>query len=218
MLHRYLERFGFTGLLYGCEAVRNGDGGLNLLLSSLDDGYLDDKLSNDLLYTDYFIHVARTEAAPILWSDIDRVAELPPDAARSLDIDWDYGITTGVTLPMRFRNGLGGSAIGCHVPGMAWAEFERLWHEHGATVMAIVNAFDIRLREDHAGELFPLTPRERECLLWLANGLRPPRIAYRLGTQVKTVEKQMESARRKLKATTLPQAIATALIFGLIAP
>ncbi|MGC2855818.1 helix-turn-helix transcriptional regulator [Novispirillum sp. DQ9] len=218
MLHRHLEPFGFTGLLYGCEAIRNGDNGLNLLMSSLDPGYMADKLGNDLFYSDGFVQAARTESAPILWSDTDRITELAPEARRSLNIDWDYGITTGVTLPMRFRNGLGGSAIGCHVPGMTWEEFEALWRKNGPTVTAIVNAFDVRLREDHAGELFPLTPRERECFLWLATGLRPAQIAHRLGTQTKTVEKQIDSGRRKMRAKTLPQAIAIALVFGLISP
>lgn len=63
-----------------------------------------------------------------------------------------------------------------------------------------------------------MSARERECLLWLTAGLRPQQIAHRLGTHVKTVEKQIEAVRHTLNAATTVQAVAIALIFGLIAP
>lgn len=60
----------------------------------------------------------------------------------------------------------------------------------------------------------PLSPRERECMTYVARGLRTIRIAERLGLSVVTVELHLRNARRKLRATTTPQAVARALIFG----
>lgn len=56
-----------------------------------------------------------------------------------------------------------------------------------------------------------LSKREQECLGLLASGLRYQRIAFQLGTSVRTVEKQISSARVKLNAETIPQAVAIAV-------
>ena len=61
-----------------------------------------------------------------------------------------------------------------------------------------------------------LSKREKECLVMLAGGLRYQQIAYQLGTSVRTVEKQISSARIKLNADTIPQAIAIAVKKSLV--
>lgn len=61
-----------------------------------------------------------------------------------------------------------------------------------------------------------LSKREQECLNLLAQGLRYQQVAFQLGTSVRTVEKQICSARIKLKATTVPHAIAIAIVQSLI--
>lgn len=218
-LHRPLAGFGITGLLYACEAMPDiSKLDFSLILSSYDRAYMDAALASGLFYSNEFTQMAVAETAPALWGDTSRLDRMTPEKKRALDLDFDYGVTTGVTVPMHFHNGLGTSGVGCHAAHMSWEEFDRLWGENGHTITAIINAFDIRVRQDHADDIFPLTARERECLLWLIAGLRPQQIAFRLGTHPKTVEKQINSAKHKLKATTVAQALATALIFGLISP
>jgi DNA-binding CsgD family transcriptional regulator len=64
----------------------------------------------------------------------------------------------------------------------------------------------------------PLTPRERECLLRLAQGERVDRIADRLSLSNATVELHLANARRRLGARTSPEAVAKAVLKGWIAP
>lgn len=61
-----------------------------------------------------------------------------------------------------------------------------------------------------------LSKREKECVELLARGLRYQQIAFELGTSVRTVEKQISSARIKLKASTIPQAIAIAIDMDIV--
>jgi DNA-binding CsgD family transcriptional regulator len=61
-----------------------------------------------------------------------------------------------------------------------------------------------------------LTVRERECLIWLASGLRYDRIAERLGISLATVELHVANARRKLGARTREQAVAIAVALRLL--
>jgi DNA-binding CsgD family transcriptional regulator len=62
-----------------------------------------------------------------------------------------------------------------------------------------------------------LTPREREVLSWLCSGLRTDRIAERMAIEPVTVTKHLASIRRKLGAKTREQAVAIAMLDGLIA-
>jgi len=61
-----------------------------------------------------------------------------------------------------------------------------------------------------------LSPREAQCLVLLAKGLRVDAIAHSFGTDPKTVEKQIASARVKLGAATVPQAVAVAISNNLL--
>ncbi len=70
-----------------------------------------------------------------------------------------------------------------------------------------------RARDGFAGRL---TPREREVLAHFTQGLRPERIAERLDLSRVTVDLHATSARRKLGAQTMPEAVAKAIRFGLI--
>lgn len=56
-----------------------------------------------------------------------------------------------------------------------------------------------------------LSPRERQCLTFLAKGKKLKDIATDLGIAVKTVDKQVLSARGKLGAATNEQAVAIAI-------
>jgi len=56
-----------------------------------------------------------------------------------------------------------------------------------------------------------LSPREREVLKWLAQGLQSAAIADRMGIEAVTVAKHMHNARLKLGARTREQALAFAV-------
>ncbi len=63
-----------------------------------------------------------------------------------------------------------------------------------------------------------LSPREIQCLQWLAKGLRNDRIAAKIGITQPTVKLHMQNARRKLRSSTREQAVAQAVRLGLIEP
>ena len=63
-----------------------------------------------------------------------------------------------------------------------------------------------------------LSPRERECLLHLAAGLRTKEISDRLNLSDATVAFHIQNAKRKLGADTREQAVARAVVLGVITP
>ena len=73
-----------------------------------------------------------------------------------------------------------------------------------------------RLRTESHGDL--LTPRERDCLSWVAAGRSTKVIAETLHLSPATVNEYIASATRKLRASNRTQACARALLLGLVTP
>lgn len=65
-------------------------------------------------------------------------------------------------------------------------------------------------------ERVELTPRERECLKWAANGKSEWEISQILGISEHTSEKHLINAKTKLKAVNRAHAVAEALRRGYI--
>ena len=72
---------------------------------------------------------------------------------------------------------------------------------------------DVEVRPPNLGTQ-PLTPRERDVIELLANGLRISRIAEQMKISERTVELHLRNARRKLRSSTTPQAVVRALLLG----
>ena len=68
------------------------------------------------------------------------------------------------------------------------------------------------------GEGLNLTDREKECLVWLARGLRNDRIAEKMGIKTVTVQLHLDKARKKLAAATREQALSIAIQIGAVKP
>ncbi len=65
-------------------------------------------------------------------------------------------------------------------------------------------------------EGFGVTPREKECLQYMARGYRTIDIADQLGRSKSMIDKHVINARNKLQARSLAEAIARALQFKII--
>lgn len=134
----------------------------------------------------------------------------------------ETGFVSGISSPVRL---VGGGAFGGWNFGtsMHRREFEVymadksdsirlagfIIHEHLQRVSTHRNA-------DAGGKT--LTHRERECLLWLARGLRTGAIADRLGIAAVTVDLHIKGARMKLHAATREEALVKAILSGQIVP
>ena len=62
----------------------------------------------------------------------------------------------------------------------------------------------------------PLTRRERECLARVARGVSSKGIARELELSTYTINEYVESAMRKLRAASRTEAVATAMVLGLL--
>jgi DNA-binding CsgD family transcriptional regulator len=65
---------------------------------------------------------------------------------------------------------------------------------------------------------FRLTPREKEVLMWVGEGLTSKAIADHLGISFRTVEQYVANIQRKLDVSNRQQAITKAVNLGIICP
>jgi len=61
-----------------------------------------------------------------------------------------------------------------------------------------------------------LTPREKECMTWIANGKTAIEISIILGISKTTVTTHLECSKRKLGASNISHAVAIAMKGGII--
>lgn len=142
-----------------------------------------------------------------------RVVETAADA---------FNARAAVTFPVHCADSAYDGGVSM-VTSLDRAEFGRLMNERLPNLQAAaIGAHDHvqrlieRSPRAHAGST--LTPRERDCLVWLANGLRTGQIADRLNISESAVNLYIRNAKTRLGARTREQLIARALVQGQIEP
>lgn len=162
---------------------------------------------------DYAVsHVRAGRMSPMMWSAEDAPRT---DAPHIINEAADAGLRTGLLVPLA---GPAGSAL----PGagimlgssLGETEFRRMLRENGMDLVALAHLFHAGavgelIRRRH--QVAPLSPRERDCLQFIAAGLRPDTIADRLTLAKVTVDMHLTNARKKLGCRTMAETVARAI-------
>jgi len=168
-------------------------------------------------------HVLRVRAGkitPYFWGEsvISRLSsrEEHDTASEAMEAGLRSSLCVPLTSPMDPFAPVAGISLGS---SMDEGELKKVVQEHGPTLLSIAylfhNASIRQIWQEQAGSK-PLSQRERDCLQYLADGRRQDSIADLLGLARVTVEMHLRKARKKLRALTLSEAVAKALIFGQI--
>ena len=98
------------------------------------------------------------------------------------------------------------------------ASMKSAFTQNGKEISIVSQLMHNRLSHTlEAADYKPLSKREKECLLWVAMGLRPDRIAEKIGIATPTVNFHLVNSRKKLRAKTLYEALAKAIRLKFIA-
>lgn len=154
---------------------------------------------------------AATAVEPLFWSDIDH-SDAQAGARRIMEEAREFRLIDGITIPQLTIDGLriGVSFSGEHLDKSPQA----------VTTLTVLAAYGVtralQIRATLESAKVRLTRRERECLLWIAEGKTAADTGDILAVTERTVEKHLQSARQKLAALTTTQATANALRLGLL--
>lgn len=171
----------------------------------------------DGLHTDPVLLQCYEQAAPVFWHEAFARVRRGTAPARYVEAIRALGLRNGVSCG--FRGVQGEFAILSLGTGRDDREtHSRLRGIAPQAMLAGAWLKDAASRMVCADPSAGLTPRERECLLWCAEGCSAPAIALRLGIAERTVVFHLSNAVGKLGASTRQQAVARAVALGVVEP
>ncbi len=184
--------------------------------------YLDWMNKPENVYTRRVPQLVARQLRPVRWGwDIDRklYAKDSIDYKSALIAFDSFGLRNAVIIPVPTKNRFGSSGFSFYAD-LDTVDFEDLIQEKGSDIAYAGYAAHTRMQSfrDTPKSNVKLTPRERECLLWLTQGLRTKQIADRLNIAEVTVTFHLTNAKEKLAARTREETLMKAVTMGLIVP
>ncbi|WP_138380034.1 helix-turn-helix transcriptional regulator [Luteithermobacter gelatinilyticus] len=155
-----------------------------------------------------------TTSKPYIWSDLS----LPDKINQQIFSEAsEFGILNGMTIPITVP---GQPPCTVNIAGENLDVPPRVYHIlHIMAVHYHDAVLTLKLKDLNADTPVPkLTARERECLHWAAAGKSDQDIGDILYISARTSHFHIENAKRKLGVSTRQQAIARAVLNGIIRP
>ncbi len=226
----FFRKYGGNQITYTHERQ---DGSV-IFLTTLPDWWMTYYLDNDYASQDPLMDVARACFSPTRFDTnaINLPISLSAPATQILQEYAETGSNSGFVIPTMTSSTLTVSGFSI-ANTMENQEFSRFYSDKGNTLALAAHALHQRCQEldPHLSQTddvhlaqqknthYPLlSPRERECILWLCKGMRNDAIANRMGITRVTVEMHLRNCRQKLNARTREQAVVTAIKQGFITP
>jgi LuxR family quorum sensing-dependent transcriptional regulator len=157
---------------------------------------------------DPLIRQMQVSAEPFRWHDVRPTASAA--ALRVLDEATEFRMRDGFALPIY---GAEGAMIGITV---ATEHYELDKRDESALHLAAIyfhaKFARMRAKDDVPPRAIKLTPRERECLSWVAAGKTDWEISQILNISEQTAHEYVHNAISKLGSTTRAQAVAVAML------
>ncbi len=143
-------------------------------------------------------------------------AQLTSSETEMMHLAYAKGVRTGVNVPITVA-GVPAKVIVSFFSGRSASELGEL--EDSLAILfylahSLYDGLARHLESEHRTGSPRLTPRERECLLWVARGKTATEMAVIMGLSVATVRDHIKSMRGKLGASTRAEAIARAAALG----
>jgi LuxR family transcriptional regulator len=171
---------------------------------------------------DPYYHACFDGTLPFDWQNVQNSDDLMPAEREAWHYLADLGLGRGMTIPIHLPGGRFAvvSAIldrsGANWNSIFSNSHERMFH----LTHKFYNVIHKRGFEDQIVVALPirLSPREKECLRWAAEGKTSPEIGIIVNRSVETVRLHIKNAMNKLSAHTRAQALAKAAQLGLLQP
>jgi len=176
---------------------------------------------NKYIEKDPLIHHCSEHVTPIYWEKAPTTAVDDTEVSKLMREARNYGLRNGLSIPV--HSSKGDSAVLSF--SMGREDSKVLTHIHKSTpdlyllsaytheaAMRVVSGQGLSFKHKD------LTSRERECLIWAAEGSTTWDIAKHVGVSESTVIFHLQNAMKKLGAANRQQAIAKAVVLGLITP
>ena len=171
-------------------------------------------LSKGYMRVDPVIREGFRRAAPFQWSDVEPVND--DEIAFFMDAAGHDVGQSGLSIPVRDRTGRRALfTLSSDKVGPEWELWVRTYLSSAVDVAHMVHKLSVD-RQLGETKMATLTSRERQALYWTAQGKTASETGIILGLSESTVATYLRSARYKLNASTVAQAVYKAEKAGLL--
>ncbi len=198
-----LKALGFGAMFARSHSLSTDDAREYIYYRETPKGWNDVYAQRGFARTNFVTRRSRRHAASFVWSAVDLGEDRDAQANREM---WrvlnDFGLRDGLAVPSHGPGYLG-------VISLAWPRFEHSEDIRRAIVLACHYVHE-RMREltPQPFDAIALSPRERDCLAFAAEGKSDWDISQIIGIAESTVHAHVEKAKKRLGVKTRMQAVA----------
>lgn len=221
ILLQTVSKFGYSHFVYSLRLADHNITDFNtIVIHTLGTKWMQSYQKNQYFRDNYISDHLAGGTGPLIWSDMFvllRTGGLEDRYHKTMQGYWDFGWRNGVTMPLGLvRNYRAGMSFIAD-PAVSTEEHNRSFAAHKDVLLRLMTAFHEHVdRPRFLAQHLNLSVREIEALDWMSQGYQVKEIAEKLGNSPHTVSKQIISARNKLYSQTGAQAVAKAVMLGII--
>ena len=187
-----------------------------LIISNYQEQWVNRYVEQSYTYIDPIVLAIENSCRAFQWSNL--VAECPLNRRQQKMFreKAEFGLIDGIGIPFMFGNGdrLVVTLVNSSLSG---EQLKQHFAEKTSLLTVAANLFHFALQNARfSGEDIKLTPREYDCVCWLAKGKSSSEIATLLNKTERTVNFHINNAKVRLNAATRAQLVAKALHYRLI--
>lgn len=211
--------YGFDHFIYGARLPSSLVKPLMVVISGYPDDWRARYAARRYLAIDPTVAHCAHSPRPLQWSEL--LADEAPERRAFMGEAREFGLVTGASLPVRGGHGEAGMlSFSMRRRGRTAQADLQAALPHLFLLSAYVHEAVCRIAGRGQLPFQPrdLTARERECLLWAAEGKTSWETAQILGIAERTVTFHLGNVVQKLNVSSRQQAIARAVSQGLITP
>lgn len=212
LLAGHAARLGFESFVYAFEVPDGPPEARLALVNGYPEAWIERYFEQGYFGRDPVMAYVRENVLPVAWKS------LTSERNRVMDEATEFGLRYGLSAPIhgpRFELGVLSFATGLEERDAPARVEAGLLDAHVLAAFAHEGLGRV-LRPSNAIAHKPLTPRERECLLWVGEGKTSWEIGLIIGASERTVNFHLSNAAAKLGVAGRRHAVAKALLLGLL--
>ena len=215
VLEAYLHHAAAFGLEHGAGGAWTGMGrarSYRFYFNTWPDDWRTLYSDRQVFPDDPIVIEAQRRMTPFMWGDLQSQRSLGQRSLEILDLARDYGWVDGLVIPVHGPAGYQGvvSLATRRALVLRPADISLLW----VMTLAVHERCRITPGIGTDKPAPSLTPREIECMRWIAAGKTEKETAHLLGIAAATVHFHIEGVKRRLKTNSRTQAVALLVLHG----
>lgn len=213
------DQFEFDQFMYGSRIPTSFVRPQLIIISGYQQDWWDHYNKNNYIKIDPVIDYCTKNTLPIQWHQIDSKSLNSPKVKTLMKESIDFGLASGISVPVHSPTGeFAMLSFASERPAISNEKHISSINSQLMMLAYHVHEASMRIFKHQNSSLNTLTKREKECLLWAAEGKTSDETSMIMHISESTVRFHLNNAAKKLNVHSKRHAIARAICLGVISP